>query len=59
VSPTLPSKVTSFASGALNAALGVVLIFAGTLTLAGVDRVLQIALLGTMPGWMVWLTTGI
>ena len=45
------------AASRLKMALGVLLIAAGTMTLTGVDRVLQTALVNTLPDWLINLTT--
>ncbi|MBP1871943.1 cytochrome c biogenesis protein CcdA [Ensifer adhaerens] len=46
-------------AGGLKIALGILLILAGTMTLTGSDRVLQTALEGAMPKWLLTLTTKI
>jgi cytochrome c-type biogenesis protein len=45
------------ASSALKSALGGLLIAVGLLTLSGVDRIVQAALEGAMPDWLLDLTT--
>jgi cytochrome c-type biogenesis protein len=45
------------ASSALKATLGGLLIVVGLLTLSGVDRIVQAALEGAMPDWLLDLTT--
>jgi cytochrome c-type biogenesis protein len=43
----------------LKMALGVLLILAGAMTLSGLDRTVQAALLDILPNWMLSLTTSI
>jgi cytochrome c-type biogenesis protein len=47
------------AAGGLKMALGALLIIAGTLTLSGFDRVIQVGLERALPDWLMALTTGI
>jgi len=43
----------------LKMGLGVLLILAGAMTLSGLDRTVQAALLDILPNWMLSLTTSI
>jgi len=51
-------RMTNTAS-VLKMALGVLLILAGAMTLSGLDRTVQAALLDILPNWMLSLTTSI
>jgi len=51
-------RIMSTASG-LKMALGALLILAGVMTLSGLDRTAQAALLDILPNWMLSLTTSI